>query len=346
MRGFGFQEHGGLDQLRYVEIPDPVPGPEEVRVRVEASSFNHLDLFTLEGIPGVTVERPHILGSDAAGEVESFGSEIIDLKRGAKVVVNPGIWDGTCPACRAHQESYCRTYRILGEHTQGSATRFIVVPRRNLLPLPSRLSVAEAAAASLVFQTVWRALKTVGQVQPGERVAIIGAGGGTSTAAVQIAKLLGARVVVASRSKAKGERSRAAGADDAIVYDESRPLDKALWEWSGKQGVDVVFDSVGAPSVPKSLRSLARGGRVVVIGATAGPVAELDLRTLFWRQASIRGSTMANAAEFFEVFQQLGAGKLKPVIDSVFPFEQAKAAFERMLAPDLFGKVVLRGPDA
>ncbi len=345
MRGFGFEEHGGLERLGFVEVPEPAPGPGEVRVALRAAAFNRLDRFTLAGIPGVPIARPHVLGSDGAGVVDRCGEGVHDVRPGQSVLLNPGIWDATCDACRRGDEALCRNYRIVGEHTQGTATRYVVVPERNVHPLPERLSFAEGAAAPLVFQTAWRAMKTVGAVRPGDRVAVIGAGGGVATAVVQVAKLLGARVVVASRSTAKAERARALGSDDTVVFDDSeRPLDRVLWQWSEKNGVDVVFDSVGAPTIPRSVRSVARGGRVVVIGATAGPVAEVDLRTLFWRQASIRGSTMAGAEEFREVLGHLAAGRLRPVIDSDRPLDQAVEAFRRFDASDLFGKIVVTVP--
>jgi NADPH:quinone reductase-like Zn-dependent oxidoreductase len=345
VRGFGFSEHGDLSRLEFVEIPEPHPGPGEVRVRIRAAAFNRLDRFTLAGIPGVPVQRPHVLGSDGAGTVDSWGDGVTGFALGQPVLINPGLWDGTCDACRQGHESLCRGYRILGEHTQGSATTFVVVPARNVHPLPPRLSFVEAAAAPLVFQTAWRAMKTVGAVASGERVAVIGAGGGVPTAVVQVAKLLGARVVVASRSAEKAEHARVLGADDSVVFDETEhPLDRVLWKWSEKNGVDVIFDSVGAPTVPKSVRALARGGRVVVIGATAGPLVEVDLRTLFWRQGSIRGSTMADAGEFEEVLAHLAAGRLRPVVDSERPLADAADAFRRFDAPDLFGKVVVTLP--
>ncbi len=344
MRGFGFAEHGGLDRLRYVDVTEPVPGPGEVRLRVGAAAFNRLDRFTLAGIPGVEVDRPHVLGSDGAGTVDGLGEGVDDLRAGARVLLNPGIWDATCEACRAGRESLCRTYRIVGEHLQGTAGEFVVVPRRNVHPLPDGWSFAQGAAAPLVFQTAWRALTTVGEVRPGDRVAVIGAGGGVATAAIQIAKLLGAEVVVAARSGAKEAGARALGADGFVVTDAEHPLDRRLWEWSGKRGLDVVFDSVGAPTLPLSLRAVARGGRVVVVGATGGPNVPLDVRTLFWRQASVRGSTMAGRAEFEQVLGHLARGALRPVIDSAYPFPEAASAFARLDSPELFGKVVLQGP--
>jgi len=344
VQGFGFAEHGGLDRLRYVEVPEPQPGPGEVRIRVRAAAFNRLDRFTLEGIPGVEVALPHVLGSDGAGQVDRLGEPDETLRVGANVLLNPGIWDGTCGACRAGEEALCRNYRILGEHIQGTATRLAVVPRRNVHPLPARLSFAEGAAAPLVFETAWRALKTVGRVVPGDRVAIVGAGGGVATAAVQVAKLLGGNVVVASRSSEKKDRVLALGADGFLVFDGEHPLDRVLWQYSEKKGIDVVFDSVGSPTLPRSVRALARGGRVVVVGATAGPLVELDVRTLFWRQASIRGSTMASAGEFDEVLSHLASGRLRPVIDAELPFERAEEAFRRFERGDLFGKVVVTAP--
>ncbi len=344
MRGFGFAEHGGLDRLAYVEVPEPVPGPGEIRVRIRAAAFNHLDRFTLAGIPGVPIERPHVLGSDGSGVVERLGGGVAGVSVGQRVLLNPGLWDGVCDACRRGEEALCRDYRIVGEHTQGTATEFVVVPARNVHPIPETLSFAEAAAVALVFQTAWRALTTIGGVVTGQRVAIVGAGGGVPTAAVQVAKLLGAQVAVVARSDAKAPATRALGADAFLTIDAEHPLDRVLWQWSEKQGVDVIFDSVGAPTIGRSLRATARAGRVVVIGATAGPTAEIDLRTLFWRQASIRGSTMAGAAEFREVLARILDGRLHAVIDRVFSWEHAADALARFDAPDLFGKIVLTVP--
>lgn len=342
MRGFGFSEHGGLERLAFVEIPEPIPGPDEVRVELRAAAFNRLDRFTLTGIPGVAIARPHVLGSDGAGVVDRLGDGVEDLSPGSSVLINPGLWDATCDACRRGDEQLCRDYRIVGEHTQGTATRWVVVPRRNVHPLPPRLSFEEGAAAPLVFQTAWRALSTVGEVRSGDRVAIVGSGGGVATAAVQVAKLLGAKVAVAARQRTHEGAARALGADAFLTFDATQPLDRVLWQWSEKQGVDVVFDSVGAPTVPRSLRAVARGGRVVVIGATAGPVVELDVRTLFWRQASIRGSTMASAREFTSVLEHLASGRLKPVVGAVHPFEEAEEAFRKFDSGAVFGKVVVR----
>jgi NADPH:quinone reductase-like Zn-dependent oxidoreductase len=306
---------------------------------VRAAAFNRLDRFTLAGIPGVPIERPHILGSDGAGVIDRVGDGVEGIRVGDPVLINPGLWDGTCDACRAGRECLCRQFRIVGEHTQGTAAPGVVVPARNVHPRPERLSFEEAAAAPLVFQTAHRALRTVGELQAGESVAIIGAGGGTTTAAVQVAKAAEARVVVATRSAEKAERVRTLNGVDAVVF-----FDRVLWEWSGKRGVDVIFDSVGRPTVPRSVKALGRGGRLVIIGATVDPLVEIDVRTLFWRQASVRGSTMATAAEFRTVLQELAAGRYRPVVDRVFPLSEAREAFRRFDAPDLFGKIVVQVP--
>ncbi len=341
MNGFGFRAHGGPEVLEFVELPVPEPGPGEVRVRIRAAGFNRLDRFTRDGIPGVAVPLPHVLGSDGSGEVDVLGPGVEGPSPGTPVLLNPGLWDGTCAACRAGRECLCRSFRIVGEHTQGTAAPYVVVPARNVHPKPAGLDWERAAAAPLVFQTAYRALRTVGELRPGERCAIIGAGGGVATAAIQIGRALGARVAVTSRSEAKLERARALGAD-GILTGPDRPLDRALWDWSGKEGVDLLFDSAGVETIPRSLKAVARGGRIVVIGATTGPVAPIDLRTLFWRQASIRGSTMATAQEFLEVLRLLTEGRVSPIVDAVFPFAEARAALGRFDADDLFGKVVLR----
>jgi len=347
MRGFGFSEHGGWERAEFVHIPEPSVRAGEVRVRLRAAAFNRLDLFTLQGIPGVTVERPHVLGSDGAGIVDTVAPDVESLAVGARVVMNPGLWDGTCPACRAGHEELCPQYRIVGEHTQGTATQYVTVPARNLYPLPAERSFEESAAMALVFQTAWRALVTVGEIAPESRVAIVGAGGGVVPAAVQVARDRGATVTVAARSRAKADRLRPLGVSETVEFnDTDRPLDRELWAASGKRGFDVILDSVGAPTLPRSIRALARGGRAVVIGATAGPNATLDLRTLFWRQASVRGSTMANAAEFGAMFDAWQHGRLRSVIDSTWRWEEAPQALARFQAPDLLGKIVLEIPDA
>ncbi|MHB8351741.1 MAG: zinc-binding dehydrogenase [Thermoplasmata archaeon] len=344
MKAFGFSEHGGAERLGWIDLPEPVPGPEEVRVRLRAAAFNRLDRFVLAGIPGVPIERPHALGSDGSGVVDRLGPGVSDLTVGEPVLLDPGLSDGSCPECRRGRETLCRDYRILGEHTQGTLAPFVVLPRRNVYRKPERLSFEEAAAVPLVFQTAWRALLGVGALQPGETVALIGAGGGVATAAVQIARWRGARTIVLSRSPEKIERARALGADDGLRIPPDGAFDRALWAWSGKRGIDLIFDPSGLETVPRSIRALARGGRVVVIGATTGPTVPIDLRILFWRQASLRGSTMADRSEFEQMYAALRTGAIRAVVDSVFDLDRAPEAFHRLESPELFGKVVVRIP--
>ena len=342
MKAFGFRQHGGLDEARILEVPEPVPGPGEVRLRMRVASLNHLDLFTLHGIEGVPVQTPHVLCGDGMGEVESLGEGARGPGPGERVLINPGLSDGTCPACRRGEEVLCRNYRIVGEHTQGVASELAVLPSTNLIPVPPGLDDVAAGTVALVFMTAWRALKTTGGLRGGERVAIVGAGGALSTAAIQIAHLLGAHVTVVTRDPSRGERARALGADAVFLLGGAVPLHKGLWDLSGKQGMDLIFDSTGTATVPSSVRALARGGRLVFCGATTGPLVQLDLRPLFWRNASVRGSTMGTREELREVLSLLSRGRLRAVVDSVVPLDEAPDALRRMDSGAQFGKLALR----
>ncbi len=342
MRAFGFEQHGPLSNLRLLSLPEPTPGPGEVQIAVQVAGLNHLDLFTLEGMPGITVPLPHVLAGDGTGIIDRVGEGVDPARVGQRVLVDPSLADGTCEWCRRGLENFCSNYQIIGEHTNGTAAEYVVVPQGNAVPLPPRLDWVGGAGVALVFMTAWHALRTVGELQQGDTLAIIGAGGGLVTAAVQVGRYLGARTVVATRNAAKGEKTRALGADEVVVYGDDVPLSKALWAASGKRGFDVVFDSTGRATFTASARSLARGGRLVFCGGTTGPVVEIDLRGLFWRGASLRGSTMATRAEFHEVLRHLADGTLKPVVDRVFPLEEGPAAMERLAGGDVFGKVLLR----
>lgn len=340
MRGFGFQQQGGLDRLSLLDLPEPHAGPGEVRLRVRAAGLNHLDLFTLEGMEGVTVPLPHVLAGDATGTLDEIGPGAAGIL-GDRVLVDPGLSDGTCEVCRAGQEVYCKNYQILGEHVNGTAAEYVVVPSANAVPLPERLDLTSGASVGLVFMTAYRALLTTGGLQPGDSLAIIGAGGGLSTAAVQIGHWRGARVVVATRSAAKADRVRALGADEVLVTGPDRPLGKGLWGLSDKRGFEVVLDCTGRATFADSLRALARGGRLVFCGATTGPRVEIDLRPLFWRNASVRGSTMGTRTEFHQALRLLAEGKVHPVVDRVFPLAEGREAMGRLQKGEMFGKIVL-----
>jgi NADPH:quinone reductase-like Zn-dependent oxidoreductase len=339
MRAAIFDEHGGPEVVRVRDdIPIPEPGPGEVRLRVGASGMNHLDLWVRRGLP-IETTMPHIGGSDIAGTVEALGRGVDGWSVGQRVVVNPSLWCGECEWCQGGEEPLCVEYRILGEHTQGGFAEFAVVPARNLYGIPDHFDFERAAAAPLVFLTAWRGLVTRAGLRAGESVLITGASGGVATAAIQIAKRLGA-TVHAVTSTPWVERVYGLGAD--VVYDRTESdYGRELWHATGKRGVDVVFDSVGEATFRQNLRSLARLGRLVVYGATTGPKGELDLRLMFWKQLQILGTTMSNQAEFRRVMDRVCRGELEPLVDVAWPLERAREAHERLERGEAFGNIVL-----
>jgi NADPH:quinone reductase-like Zn-dependent oxidoreductase len=333
-----FHEHGGPEVLRIEEVPDPQPGPGEVRLRVHAAALNHLDLWVRRGLP-IETTMPHIGGADVAGTVDAIGSDVSDVRPGERVIVDPSLSCGICAACRRGDETQCERYRILGEHTQGGFAELVVVPARNLYRVPDDYPLERAAAAPLVSGTAWRGLLKRGGLQPGEDVLITGASGGVATAAIRIAKWRGARVFAVT-SASHVERVRALGAD--YVYDRmAEDFSKAIWRDTRKRGVDLVFDSVGQELWSGCLRVLTRGGRLVTYGATTGPDARTDVRVVFWKQLSILGTTMSNRSEFREAMQHVFAGELEPVVDLTLPLSRVKEAHERLESADAFGKIVL-----
>ena len=338
MKAAVFHEHGGPDVLHIEDIPTPVAGPGEVLLRVKAASLNHLDIWTRRGLP-MEITMPHIGGSDIAGVVEAVGTGVTGVQPGARVVVNPSLSCGKCEWCRTGEEPLCVDYKILGEHVNGGFADFVTVPATNLFPIPQNYEFERAAAAPLVFLTAWRALVSRGKTRQGNSVLITGASGGVSTAAIQIAKYLGARVFAVT-TKENVERVKQLGAD--IVYDRNEvDFAKEVWKETSKRGVDVVLDSVGEAVWQQCVRALARGGRLVSYGATSGPRAELDIRVLFWKQIEVIGSTMSNRSEFEEVMRLVFSGALQPVVDTVLSLTDIRAAHERVERGEQFGKVVL-----
>jgi NADPH:quinone reductase-like Zn-dependent oxidoreductase len=333
--------YGGPEVLEVVpDHSDPVPGPDQVVVRVHAAALNRLDLLVREGIPTLKLTLPHILGADGAGHVAEVGSDVTDLEVGDRVVVNPGISCGRCEYCSKGEDSLCVDYRIVGEHLPGTYAERVVIPAKNAVPIPTDMGFESAAAAPLVFGTAWRMLIVRANLRPGEDVLIHGAGSGLSTAAIQVAKLAGCTVLVTSSSDEKLQKAKELGADVLVNY-KAAPWSKAVWELTGRRGVDVIVDHVGEATFKDSVRSLRKGGRLVVPGATTGPILELDARYLFWRQLSVLGSTMANRREFEDVMKLVFRGRLKPIVDRVFPLDQARAAHEYLGRAEQFGKVVL-----
>jgi NADPH:quinone reductase-like Zn-dependent oxidoreductase len=343
MRAWVIRATGGLDQLQLSEVHEPEnPGPGHVRVALRAAALNHLDLFVVRGLPH-EYHFPHIVGADGAGVVDAVGSEVRSVRPGDRVMLNPGIPDYACEYCRAGEQSLCRRYGILGEHLPGTMAQYVVVPEQNVAIIPTLatpLTWVEAAAFSLVTLTAWRMVVTRAQLVAGETVLIWGIGGGVALAALRIAKLKGARVIVTSSSDAKLHEAQTLGADATLNY-KTQKISQEVRALTDKRGADVVIESVGEATWDESLRSLGRGGRLVTCGSTSGPHVSLDLRRLFWHQWSIMGSTMGNDAEYREIVRLLGAGELRPVVDRVFPFGEARAAFERLDRGEQLGKIVV-----
>ncbi len=347
MKALIIRGHGDSSMLEHREMPKPkLTRANDVLIGLKAAALNHLDLWTLRGLPGLTVEFPHIPGADGAGVVEEVGTDVTSLRRGDRVMINPGLSCHACEHCHAGEHSLCESYRLLGEHLPGTLCEYIVLPDSNLEAIPVRsgphgpISYGEAAAYSLVTLTAWRMLVTRAQVKPGEAVLIWGIGGGVSSAALTIAKLMGAFVIVTSSSDTKLATAREMGADVALNHAE---VDVAgqVRKLTGKRGADVVVENVGEATWEQSLRSLAKRGRIVACGATTGPKVVTDVRRLFWHQYTIMGSTMGNATEYREIVRALGQGLLRPQVDSSFPFERGVEALERLQAGGQMGKIVV-----
>jgi len=335
-----FTAHGGPENLIVGELPEPVPGEGEVLIEVRAAALNHLDLWTLGGLPGLDLKMPHVGGSDMAGIVAKVGPGVTGWEPGDHVVVNPGVWCDECEACAAGEHPLCRRYGILGEHFPGGFAELAVVPARNLFALPDEFPLETAAAAALVYQTAWRALITRARLFSGETVLITGASGGVSTAGIQIAKHAGATVFAVTSGAANVARVRGLGAD--VVIDRlAEDFSKRVWAESGKRGVDVVLDSVGEATWERCVRSLAPLGRMVVYGATTGPRGAIDIPRMFWRQSAILGSTMGTDSEFRTVMDLVVAGELTPVIHDTWTLERAREAYELLGQGGVFGKLVL-----
>ncbi len=338
MRAAIFHEHGGPEVVRIEQVARPRPGPGDVLVQVRASAMNHLDLWVRRGIP-IETTMPHIGGSDISGVIAEAGEGVDPARIGERVVINPSLWCGHCRDCQRGEESQCATYRIQGEHTDGGFAEFVACAADHAYAIPDAMSFETAAAIPISYMTAWRALRRAA-LAPGEDVLVIGASGGTALAAVQIARMMGARVFAVTGGAEKAARIKELGAD--VVYDRNETdWATALYRDTGKRGVDVVVENVGTPTWTGSVRSLARGGRLVTYGATAGPRVELDLRVVFWKQLQVIGTTMANRREWEDLLRTVFAGEIQPVIDRVMPLDEARAAHEYLEAGGQIGKVVL-----
>lgn len=335
MTGFG-----GPDRLEFVDLPRPaITRPDQVLVRIRAAALNRIDLFVLRGLPKASYTFPHVVGSDGAGIVEEVGAEVTGIRAGDRVMLNPGIACGRCDVCLSGDQPLCRGYRILGEHLEGTCAEYLVVPAANVAPIGDIFSWAEAAAFPLATLTAWRMLTSRAALRAGETVLIWGIGGGVSLAALQIAKLLGARAVVTSGTDEKLEVAKRLGAD-LLLNHERVDVAREVRNLTGV-GADVVVDSVGERTWEASLRALRPMGRLVTCGATSGPQVSMDLRKLFWFQWSLLGSTMGSHREFREIASLAAQGRLRPPVDSIRPLADGRAAFERMAAGQQAGKLVL-----
>ncbi len=341
MKAVLFYEHGGPEVLQYVEDwPMQEPGPGEVLVKLQAAALNRVDVTVRKGWPGLKLELPHIPGCDGAGVVEAADPGVTQLTPGDHVVINANLGCGHCEYCLAGQDNRCTTWHLLGETVRGTYREYIVLPERQLYKLPPDFELRAAAGAALVYQTAWHSLVTRGQLRPGEAVLVVGAGGGVNSASIQIAKFAGASVIAVASSAEKAGLAESLGAD--ITIDRSRDEDwsKAAFLATGKRGVDVVVDNVGSTFMP-SLRALRKGGRLLTVGNTAGPMVELDNRRMFGRHLSIIGSTMSTLTEFRKVMDLVVAGKLKPVLDRRYPLKEAAAAQEWLASDQQLGKITL-----
>jgi NADPH:quinone reductase-like Zn-dependent oxidoreductase len=286
---------------------------------------------------------PHILGSDIAGVVDEIGAGVTGVTAGTRALVSPGLSCGACKECLSGRDNYCRHYHILGEHVSGGGAEYVCIPRQNLLPLPEKLSFEEGACIPLVFQTAWEMLVRKAQLQPSETVLVHAAGSGVGSAAVQIAKLLGARVIATAGSDEKLAKARALGADETINYEQKDFLAEVK-KLTSRRGVEVVFEHTGARTFDKSVAALGVGGRLVTCGATTGNQVPLDITKLFWRRISLLGSTMGSKGDLFDIVKLVGEGKLKPVLDRTLPLSEVRRGHELLKERSQFGKVVLLPP--
>jgi NADPH:quinone reductase-like Zn-dependent oxidoreductase len=335
-----FHQHGGPEVLKYTDAPEPSIRANEVLVRVRACALNHLDLWVRGGLPNVPIPLPHIPGSDVAGEIAQIGGEVTTVRVGQKVVLAPGVTCGKCAACLAGLDNRCRQFTNLGYMIDGGYAEFVRAPEVNCLPYPENLSFEEASAVPLVFQTAWHMLVSRAELQAGEDVLVLGAGSGVGSAAIQVAKFFGARVIATAGTPAKLEKARQLGADYTINH-KTQKIREEVRRITNKRGVDVVFEHVGIATWDDSIASLASAGRLVTCGATTGYDAKIDLRFLFSRQLSLLGSYMGTKGELQTVMKLVAAGRLKPVVDRVFPLAEAVAAHAYLEAGQQFGKVVL-----
>ena len=340
MKATIFHQHGGPEVLEYTDFSTPHPKPGEVLVKLHVAALNFMDILSRTGELGIKVDLPHINGADGAGEIAILTKGVKDFKIGDLVVINPNLGCGKCDFCLSGWDNMCEDWNLLGETIHGTYAEYISVPARQIYKLPKIFDPHIAAGAALVYQTAWHSLITRGKLQAGEKVLIVGAGGGVNTASIDIARYSGAQVMVVGSGAKKLENAEALGAD--ILIDRSKEPDwsKAVYLTTKKVGVDVVVDNVGSTFM-QSIRTLKKGGRLLTVGNTSGPKIEIDNRYIFARHLSIIGSSMSNISDFKTVMDLVVAGKLRPTLDKSFPLKNAAEAQERLSIGDNIGKITL-----
>jgi NADPH:quinone reductase-like Zn-dependent oxidoreductase len=340
MKAVRIHQHGGPETLTYEDAPEPQIKPDEILLRVRACALNHLDLFVRNGIPGMKIAMPHILGSDIAGEVVRAGEWCRRVQPGWRVLLSPTVSCRQCPQCMAGRDNFCRNYALFGAAIDGGNTELMAAPEYAVIRIPDEMSFEQAAAAPLVFLTAWHMLIGRAQLAPGEDVLVLAASSGVGSAAIQIARLFQCRVIATAGGEEKMAKAKDLGADYVIDH-YRQDISAEVKRVTSRRGVDVVFEHVGAATWQKSVESLAPGGRLVTCGATTGFEAKIDLRFLFSKQFSLLGSFMGTMGDLNQVLQFVFRGQLKPVIDRVYPLAEIRAAHERLENKEQFGKVVV-----
>jgi len=340
MNAIVFEQHGGPEVLKFAEVADPQIKANEVLVEVRACALNHLDVWVRNGLPGIKIPLPHILGNDVAGVVREVGDLITWVKPGDEVMIQPGVSCGHCVECLAGRDNMCNEYDIIGYRRDGGYAQFLAVPGVNVIPKPKNLDWAEAAALPLVTLTAWHMLIARAQVQPGEDVLIHAAGSGVGSLGIQIARLRGARVITTAGSDEKLAKARDFGADETINYTND-DWPKEVKRLTNGRGVDVVFEHTGATTWPGSIVSLKKGGRLVTCGATSGFEAQTDLRHVFYRHLTILGSMMGSKADLLAAMKFIESGQIRAVVDRTLPLVEARKAHALMEDRAQFGKLVL-----
>jgi NADPH:quinone reductase-like Zn-dependent oxidoreductase len=338
MKAVRIHQFGGPEVLTYEDVPDPQPRKDQVLVRVRACALNHLDLWVRKGLPGVKL--PHILGSDVAGEIAATSEYFSGLKPGQRVLIAPMHFCRHCAKCVAGLQNQCREFTVLGNGVDGGNCELIAVAAANVIPIPDALEFNQAASVPLVFLTAWHMLVGRAGVRPGQTVLVLGASSGVGVAAIQIAKLFQCCVITTAGDETKMEKARALGADFAIHHYRQK-ISEEVRKITSKEGVDIVIEHVGAATWEESVKSLKSGGILVTCGATTGPSVGVDLRHLFGRQLTVLGSYMGTMGELHEVLGHVFAGRLKPVLDRVFPLADLRSAHEHLEKSQMFGKVVV-----